>query len=235
MSEPSPAAYPARTHYQRAEVYSTYDERRFSSWYGRWVHRLEARALVRALHELPPGARVLELATGTGRMTREAVRAGFTVIGSDISRGMLGYAGTRLSGEGRLGGLLRAAAERMPVRDGAVDAVMTYRFLHHLDHEARARVFRETHRVARRFAVLQFSTPRSLWFLARRARERRRHRPLRIGLTPREFAQELADAGFRERRTYFALPFLAETYVSVFERVEASAPATGGPASASLP
>ncbi|GAA4882669.1 class I SAM-dependent methyltransferase [Kitasatospora terrestris] len=75
---------------------------------------------------LPPGARtVLDLACGTGIVTRRLRRPGRTVIGVDRSPGMLAAAAQRLPG-----GLVRADATRLPLVRGSVDAVVTVWLLH---------------------------------------------------------------------------------------------------------
>ncbi len=156
--------YTARHHYQEPEASQNYDRRRFSTLYGRAVDRLEKRALRRALRTLPPGSVVLELACGTGRMTEVAIRMGYRVLGLDISRGMLDNAVQRVGADPHLIGLVRGQSETIPLETGSVDAVMVCRFLPRLDSAARPQVFREIHRVSRRYAVLQFSSARSVLF-----------------------------------------------------------------------
>ncbi|MGI0132385.1 MAG: methyltransferase domain-containing protein [Thermoplasmata archaeon] len=212
--------YSARHHYQQPEVHEVYDERRFTSVWGKGVDRLEKRALRRAMRDVPADALVLELACGTGRMTEATVGMGFRVLGLDISFGMLRNAYRKVGQNERLVGLVRSQAETLPVSAESVDAVMTYRFLHHLGAADRQRVYREMHRVTRRFAVLQFSSTRSILFWLRQWRDRWKGKEPRIGLPHRRFVRELESAGFRERKTTFALPGLAETYVTLFERSE---------------
>ena len=53
------------------------------------------------LAQLRPGSRVLDLATGTGAAARIAAEAGATVVGVDISPGMIDAAGRRSTPEVR--------------------------------------------------------------------------------------------------------------------------------------
>ena len=53
-----------------------------------------------ARRRLPPGATVLELGVGTGRLTEHYLRAGFRVVGVDSSAEMLGRARARLAPHG---------------------------------------------------------------------------------------------------------------------------------------
>lgn len=77
---------------------------------GRW-----RRAMVASL-ALPPGARVLDLACGTGDVCRELQSARYEPIGVDFSAGMLAAARTSAP-------LVRADALRLPVPDGVVDGI----------------------------------------------------------------------------------------------------------------
>jgi demethylmenaquinone methyltransferase/2-methoxy-6-polyprenyl-1,4-benzoquinol methylase len=73
------------------------------------------RKAVRAL-DLPPGARVLDVAAGTGDLCRELRRSGLQPVGVDLSWGMLSHARTSAP-------LVQGDALRLPVPDGAVDGV----------------------------------------------------------------------------------------------------------------
>lgn len=73
------------------------------------------RRTVRELH-LPPGARVFDLACGTGDLCRELRRRGYLAVGFDFSHGMLASARTDAP-------LVQADVLRLPVRDGSADGV----------------------------------------------------------------------------------------------------------------
>ncbi len=76
------------------------------------------------------GARVLELGVGTGRIALPVAAAGATVIGIDISAGMLATAQQRAGQAGAPLLLVRADAQRLPFATGAVDAVLAVHVLH---------------------------------------------------------------------------------------------------------
>jgi demethylmenaquinone methyltransferase/2-methoxy-6-polyprenyl-1,4-benzoquinol methylase len=73
------------------------------------------RRAVRELR-LPGRSLVLDLACGTGDLSRELERAGYRVVGMDFSHGMLRAARTQAP-------LVEADILHLPVRDGIVDGV----------------------------------------------------------------------------------------------------------------
>jgi demethylmenaquinone methyltransferase/2-methoxy-6-polyprenyl-1,4-benzoquinol methylase len=74
------------------------------------------RATIEAL-ALPTGALVLDLACGTGDLSRLAQRAGFRVIGADLSAGMLAANGTGTP-------LVESESSVLPFPDGAFDGIV---------------------------------------------------------------------------------------------------------------
>jgi demethylmenaquinone methyltransferase / 2-methoxy-6-polyprenyl-1,4-benzoquinol methylase len=73
------------------------------------------RRAVRSL-ELPSGARVLDVACGTGDLCRELAAAGYRPIGVDFAYGMLQNARTSAP-------LVQADALKLPVADGSVSGL----------------------------------------------------------------------------------------------------------------
>jgi demethylmenaquinone methyltransferase/2-methoxy-6-polyprenyl-1,4-benzoquinol methylase len=109
---------------------------------------------------LRPGARMLDVAVGTGLLAREAVRitgSPADVIGLDLSEGMLAEARRGLPIP-----LIQARAEALPIADGSLDFVsMGYALRHVPDLAA---VFAEYRRVLRpggRLLLLEMGKPAS--------------------------------------------------------------------------
>lgn len=82
------------------------------------------RRTVRSLG-LPRGARVLDLACGTGDLCRELARRGYRPVGVDRSAGMLAAQRARSStGAHPLVPLVRGDALRLPFRTNSVDGIV---------------------------------------------------------------------------------------------------------------
>jgi len=81
------------------------------------------------------GKSVLDYGCGTGVTTAELMRRGAYVTAFDIAANRLEDTRQRVSGEpaGALTGLAQCAAECLPFRDAAFDAVFGKQILHHLD------------------------------------------------------------------------------------------------------
>ena len=123
------------------------------------------RALVGALAP-PPGARVLDVATGTGMVAAEllARAASCTVVGLDQSAEMLSAARARFAGEeseiGQRVELVEGEAEALPFADASFDALTFTYLLRYVDDPAAT--IRELARVVRpggRIASLEFGVP----------------------------------------------------------------------------
>ncbi len=121
-------------------------------WRAFLVSRLEAR----------PGDRVLDVATGTGAVARELLRAkGCSVVGLDQSAEMLAEARRRLGGRVEL---VEGSAERLPFDDAAFDGLTFTYLLRYVDDPAAT--LRELARVVRPggiIAGLEFGLPSGPW------------------------------------------------------------------------
>jgi demethylmenaquinone methyltransferase/2-methoxy-6-polyprenyl-1,4-benzoquinol methylase len=151
VTDPAPAfatdAATARYYDQRADE--------FDEWYaggGQFVTRdrpgwddemAEVVDLIRGL----PSARTLDVACGTGFLTRHL--SGF-VVGLDQSTSMVSIAQSRLPN----GLAVVGDALHLLVADGSFDRVMTGHFFGHLPPEERAMFLAEARRVARELIVI---------------------------------------------------------------------------------
>jgi demethylmenaquinone methyltransferase/2-methoxy-6-polyprenyl-1,4-benzoquinol methylase len=117
------------------------------------------RALVDAVAPAP-GARVLDVATGTGMVAAELLARGdCTVVGVDQSAQMLAGARARFAGDGRVE-LVEGQAERLPFDDESFDALTFTYLLRYVDDPPAT--LRELARVVKpggRVASLEFGVP----------------------------------------------------------------------------
>jgi demethylmenaquinone methyltransferase/2-methoxy-6-polyprenyl-1,4-benzoquinol methylase len=135
--------------------------------YGRWGRILSfgqdprwRRFLVSRLTETA-GARVLDVATGTGLVASELLRRGYRVTGVDPSAGMLATAGDRL---GDTVELVEARAESLPFPDASFDALtFTYLLRYVDDPEATLAELARVVRPGGTIAMLEFGLPRGVW------------------------------------------------------------------------
>jgi demethylmenaquinone methyltransferase/2-methoxy-6-polyprenyl-1,4-benzoquinol methylase len=127
------------------------------------VHRLWKRFVI-DLAGVRPGERVLDVAGGTGDLTREFARAvgptGMAVL-SDINAAMLGEGRRRLLDKGVVGvPLAQANAEKLPFADASFDCITIGFGLRNVtDKDAALRSMKRCLKPGGRLLVLEFSKP----------------------------------------------------------------------------
>ncbi len=94
------------------------------------------------------------------------------MVGSDISMEMMQQAAKLPSVQhANIAGYVRADAEALPFAAKSVDAVMSIRFLFHVDPDTRRRMLREFGRVSRRWVIAdyrhKYSFRYGVWKLSR--------------------------------------------------------------------
>src|SRR3954471_10969566 len=185
--------------YQSSEVAADYDEHRFRTPKRQRRNARKWGAIQKAL-EIAQGVRtIVDLPCGTGRFTGHLARAGYDVVGSDISAEMMQQAAKLPSVQHpNIKGYVRADAEAMPFGTKSSDCVMSIRFLFHVDPDTRRRMLREFGRVSRRWVIAdyrhKYSFRYGIWKLTRT-----------LGLTKRPFERvsvksmtaDVEDAGLR--------------------------------------
>jgi ubiquinone/menaquinone biosynthesis C-methylase UbiE len=185
--------------YQSADVAADYDEHRFRTPKRQRRNARKWAAIEKALALANGVQTIVDLPCGTGRFTGHLARAGFEVVGSDISAEMMGQAAKLPSVQhANIRGYVRADAEKLPFKSKSTDCLMSIRFLFHVDPETRRRMLREFGRVSRRWVIAdyrhKYSFRYGVWKLTRA-----------LGLTKRPFERvsvksmtaEFEDAGLR--------------------------------------
>ena len=129
------------------------------------VHRLWKRFVI-DLAGVAPGEKVLDVAGGTGDLTREFAKqagpSGMAIL-SDINAAMLGEGRTRLLDRGVSGvPLVQANAEKLPFAPGTFDCITIGFGLRNVtDKDAALRSMAQSLKPGGRLLVLEFSKPQS--------------------------------------------------------------------------
>ena len=129
---------------------------RYRAWHRFLLSRLD----------LPPGARVLDMATGTGAIALDLLqRPGIEVIGGDVTEAMLRRGQRRADTSGLDLQLVECTAESPPFIEGAFDAI-TFAYLLRYVHDvpgtldALGRLLKPGGMIA----SLDFAVPRGVWY-----------------------------------------------------------------------
>lgn len=139
-------------HAYQGKVADRYDHDR----QGEEIWTREQRFVVEWAAALPKDASILDLPTGTGRFVEGFLGLGLRVLAMDISDDMLAAVRRRWPAETtpRLT-VATGDAEHLPLADGSVDYVLSWRLVHLLPPAVLPAVLREFRRVARAGVVLQ--------------------------------------------------------------------------------
>lgn len=111
----------------------------------------EDRVRKKVINEFAPlkGKRVVELFCGTASLSIMAAKAGATVTGVDLSKGMLRVAGEKSRKENLDLALVRADTTSLPFVDNSFDGVLISLGLHEVTEADCERVVKEAYRVLR--------------------------------------------------------------------------------------
>lgn len=138
-----------------------YDERRYKSAEGRLFSELELQVL-RSWLPLGPEARVLDIPSGTGRLSFELADAQARVFGVDISANMLAVASSKhASHPGTRVHFTHASGMQLPFPDDTFDAVVCFKFFHLIPNDRKLGFIHEMVRVLKPGGVLvvEFNSP----------------------------------------------------------------------------
>lgn len=221
--------------YQSDEVAADYDQHRFTTPRRQRRNRREWEAVRRAVARAEGVRTVLDMPCGTGRFTGHLAREGYSVVAADISVPMMRQARAKPELESpRILGYVQADAEHIPLATGAVDCVVSIRFMFHVDPATRRVMLREMGRVSRRWVVVDYRhryTPR--WLIWRVASALRLTRKPFERVSRRGLESEFSDAGLDIVEVFSARRWLsdkwmvlAETPGDVRERVARAAEGT---------
>jgi ubiquinone/menaquinone biosynthesis C-methylase UbiE len=212
-----------RDFYRSAQVAEDYDFHRFSSPERQKRNARKWAAIRAALREATGVRTILDLPCGTGRFTGALAREGYEIIGSDISLEMLHKAAAQETQNGQqlsIRGYVQANAEALPLRNDALDCVVSIRFMMHVDPATRVRMLREFGRVSRRWVIVDYRHCYTFRYVLTHTLGR-----LGLGRTPlsrvsrKELDQEFAAAGFAIRKVIrVSTPLLSDKWIVLAER-----------------
>lgn len=207
------------THYQNTEVARRYDRVRFNSLAGRVFNRLEQHYIGRAFEHVPPGARIIDVPCGTGRLAEVLLNHGFKVHGVDISQAMLTVATERLV---RFGHRFQTEVADVRTMQPAeqYDAALCARVLMHFPLEEQITFLAGVAKLTRGSIVItqSLSTPYQRF---RRALKRLlgHQPPAGYPITNGELKRLLQGAGLREAKRFRPMALISEEIILIAEHL----------------
>ena len=212
-------SFDPQTHYQNKGVAGSYDRERFSSIAGRVFQTAEIKTLGKLVRHLPSNASLLDVPCGTGRIAQVLLEWGFRVTAADISEEMIQVARGRIANSGGQLSASRGSADALPFADGSFDAVLSIRFLPHIDTDLRRRMLKEMARVSRRWVFFSNSFS-SGWYKGRRAVKRRlgHQAPTRYPVSESEIREDLRYADLKETARFWTFRFVSEELLVLCEK-----------------
>ena len=126
-----------------------------TSWFMQRLRKKAARVI-----ELFQGARVLDVATGTGEQALALAKLGYSVIGIDLSRKMLEKAKSKIDQLDLQ--FLEADANKLPFKDNSFEAVFISLGLHDMPYKISQIVLKEMRRVVKfqgKIVVVEYKEP----------------------------------------------------------------------------
>ncbi len=193
-------------HPHRRDEVADYERRRYRGLDQRIVHNRELKILGRVFDRIGAGRglRIVDAPCGYGRFSPFLLERTSLLLSSDYSPAMVERAVTWERNGRRPAGFVSDLKTGLALASGAVDAVFSMRFFHHLHESAdRRAVLAEYGRVARDWAVVSFYLPNPLHRFQRLIRRRLKHATYRIKMVTRdEFVSEAREAGWEVVKVY---------------------------------
>lgn len=128
---------------------------RYRAWHRFLLSRLD----------VPPGARVLDMATGTGAIALDLLQRGVEVVACDVTRAMLRRAQKRADGADVHLDLVECTAEAPPFKDESFDAITFAYLLRYVrDVPNTLEVLGRLLKPGGVMASLDFAVPHGIWY-----------------------------------------------------------------------
>ncbi len=191
-------------------------------------HRRETACIRRGLRAVPPGAAVLDLPCGTGRLLPFLTELGYRVTAADSSPHMAAHARKR-DGRTAYAGVVVASVFDTGFRDDAFDAVVCNRLFHHFrEPETRQRALKELGRICSGTIVVSFFCNRALdaWRFYKNALRRKKATD-RIPIPFHVFAGDIACAGLEIVEQIATWPGVSPQCYLALRKTDTASPAPG--------
>ena len=185
-----------------------------------WRNEPEMALLEPALRLFSPGCKVLDAPCGAGRVSVRLSELGMQVTSVDIAPAMLERTREKLRPFGASERVQSADLEKLVFPDRSFEAVVCFRFFHHLPNETlRKQVISELCRVANQYVVMSFYHPISLHNLKRYLGTKLLGKPQRrFSIRPQDLAAIFATHGFQQVQVTAQRKYLSTLWLAVFKR-----------------
>ena len=208
--------------WQNETVAERYDQRRFSSVFGRAFDSMEKRAIAKLLqfanskHSINS---VLDVPCGTGRISELLVGLNVNLTCADISEQMIDVAKARLSKHSNEPQEYAVMdIYNIDRDDGSYDCITCIRLFQHLDSDERARALRELSRVTRKYVVVNVMYGSGYYGFIRRIRKLVGAYAPRFAADRRELERELKAGSLRLVKSIFSQPFYGGNLILLLEK-----------------
>jgi SAM-dependent methyltransferase len=203
-----------KEYYKDCRVAESYDRTRFSSLAGWVFDRLEKRALISALRDLPAGSEIIDIPCGTGRLAQALLGAGYRVTGVDISQAMLDEAARKLVPFGTRFTSKLGDAMRLPNPDRPFAAAVCARILMHIPLDQQIGFLRGVARQTEGLIVFDQSYNSGYQRARRRVKTLLGHAvSVAYPLTEADIGRLWDGAGLREVRRFWLAPPVSEAFI----------------------
>jgi len=202
-----------KTSVAKAEVYTQRKNRK---------HASEMKLIDNALTLLTNVKSFLDAPCGAGRATILLEKHGYKTVGVDLGDGSIEVARREMARLGLHSSIEKANLEHLPFQDNRFDAVLCFRFFHHLPTpELRGRIVAELCRTANKYVLISYFSPFSITSIKRTLRQNLGGKSSSQFRTPLEEVERyFAKNNFRLLQDYPQRRFIHTLHLAVFIKNE---------------
>ena len=189
-----------------------YTERRTSK------HTAEMALLKRACTGLPGVETFLDSPCGYGRAAALLDKIGYTVTAVDLGQGILDIARSYLKNTGCT--VKKADLRELPFEDGKFDAILCFRFIHHLgSDEARQTVINELCRTSSKYVLISYLSPCSVTNIKRSIRVALGgHKSTQNSIAKKKMDSFFAVNQFTPAKNYAQMNFFKSLHLAIYKK-----------------